>query len=92
MCVQREREREREIEREKGEDIVEYENEKDVQKMKLQKPMKKKIWKTEDELKFEWQQVPQVSMTFLSILPDLNRVVVWVVSTLLLIFKSSSSF
>ena len=43
-------------------------------------------------LKFEWQQSPQVSWTFLSILNDLSRVVVWMVSTHPLISEFSNLF
>ena len=43
-------------------------------------------------IEFEWQQVPQVSRTILSILAVLNNAVVWMVSTRLPTFKSSSSF
>ena len=44
---------------------------------------------------FQWSlsdKSPQVSMTLLSILADLNNGVVWMVSTSPFIYKSSSSF
>ena len=43
-------------------------------------------------LESEWQQVPQVSRTLLSVLADRNNIVVLIVSARYLIFNSSSPF
>ena len=53
--------------------------------------MNNKYWILADglSLEFEWQQVPQVTRTLLSILTDLENAVVWIVSTRPFISKSS---